>query len=361
MLKRSKQTLLSLLKNLSVFERVQMSAWRQKRLLILGYHGVSIDDEHKWDPCLFMPPDYFRERLQLLRDLDFEVLPLGEAVRRLYEDTLPNRCVALTFDDGFYNFHKIVAPMLKEFNYPATLYLTTYYVNYNRPVFDSAVSYILWKRRNQVLNLEEVTDERLSFKLSDPAELTQAHHRVISYARRMNLSAAEKDRLAAKLAKCLNFDYEELVEKRLFTLMAREQVRQIAEEGFDVQLHTHRHCLPVNPDLFNREILENRSFIEELTKTSTPHFCYPSGIFDDSFTPWLNNLGVTTATTCEPGLATQASHPLYLPRLIDTTPISLIEFEGWLTGVSSLLPRRQKVYNPGAGAYTQRMDVSVHG
>jgi hypothetical protein len=60
-----------------------------------------------------------------------------------------------------------------------------------------------------------------------------------------------------------------------------------------------------------------------------------------SFPGWLKRLGVTSATTCFPGIASRESDPLMLPRLIDTVNLSAVEFEGWLTGASAFLPRRR--------------------
>src|SRR5262245_49155637 len=131
MLKKLKQVILGCLKAFGVFSLLKRSKWRQERLLILAYHGLSIDDEHEWDPELFMPPDVFRERMRLLRDLGYTVLPLDEAVQRLHSNNLPKNAVALTFDDGFYDFYKHAHPILKEFNFPVTLYLTTFYSHYN--------------------------------------------------------------------------------------------------------------------------------------------------------------------------------------------------------------------------------------
>ncbi|PYO90184.1 MAG: hypothetical protein DMD58_07430, partial [Gemmatimonadetes bacterium] len=66
----------------------------------------------------------------------------------------------------------------------------------------------------------------------------------------------------------------------------------------------------------------------------------PSGAYDAAFLPWLTEAGVRAATTCDPGLATRTSQPLLLPRIIDSSSLSDVEFEGWLYGVSDVLPHR---------------------
>jgi hypothetical protein len=79
-----------------------------------------------------------------------------------------------------------------------------------------------------------------------------------------------------------------------------------------------------------------------LTGRSTRHFCYPSGVYEPEFLPWLEAEQVVTATTCDPGMASSGCNPLLLPRFVDTSYVTSLEFEGWLTGAASLLPRRKR-------------------
>ena len=92
--------------------------------------------------------------------------------------------------------------------------------------------------------------------------------------------------------------------------------------------------------LFLREIEDNRNSIQEMTGQYARHFCYPSGVYNLKFLPWLQEAGIVSATTCEPGFATRGSNRLLLPRVLDNHAWSAIEFEGWLTGIAAALPRR---------------------
>src|SRR5947207_10345803 len=127
MLKSLKQKTLRSLKSAGVAAAVQNSRWRRDRLLILGYHGISVLDEHEWNQTQYMPPGVFRSRLQQLQESRCAVLPLAEALTRLYKNDLPERAVAITFDDGLADFYTRAFPLIKEFDFPVSLYLTTFY------------------------------------------------------------------------------------------------------------------------------------------------------------------------------------------------------------------------------------------
>src|SRR6266571_9227202 len=165
MLKKLKQTTLRSLKSVGVSTMVHNSRWRRERLLILAYHGISVLDEHEWNHTQYMPAEVLRSRLEQLRGTRSNVLPLGEAIERLYKNDLPDRAVAITFDDGTADFYHQAFPLIKEFDVRVTLYLTTFYTHYQRPVFDLMVSYLLWKGCEETLNLKPLVNADLRLDL----------------------------------------------------------------------------------------------------------------------------------------------------------------------------------------------------
>jgi peptidoglycan/xylan/chitin deacetylase (PgdA/CDA1 family) len=343
MLKRLKCIVLQASKTLGVLSLISNSRWRRQRLLILAYHGISQEDEHLWNPELFMRADHFRARMALLERSGCNVLPLADALERLRADDLPERSVVLTFDDGFYNFYSHAFPILRDHSFPATLYLTTYYCFYNKPVFDVTCGYILWKGRGRIIDGRDLIGQSGMFDLSGELGRVAAVKEIRTFARRTNLSAEEKDALIATLADRLNVDYESILSKRILHLLNPAEVVQLAAQGVDFQLHTHRHRTSFDRQLFLREIEDNKRAIEKIAGSPGSHFCYPSGLYDVNFRPWLRESGIASATTCDAGLTTRKTDQLLLPRLVDTSLLSPIEFEGWLSGISSILPRRTPV------------------
>src|SRR2546422_2387994 len=258
MLKKFKQAALKSLKSAGVSTLVHNSRWRRQRLLILAYHGIALSDEHRFNGSQFISADLFRDRLELLRRSKCAVLPLSEAVERLYADDLPDRAVAITFDDGLSDFYRRALPLIQEFGVPVTLYLTTFYSHYQRPVFDLMCSYLLWKGRSNVLDLKQLTGQDLKTNLQGLDAREAALARIRDFARGQTFSADQKDAFAASLAAHLDVDYGALLEQRVMHNLTPDEVGKLNAGGIDVQLHTHRHRTPLDRELFLREIEDNR-------------------------------------------------------------------------------------------------------
>ncbi len=333
MLRKAKLAALSLLKNSGVFELVANSSWRQERLLILCYHGISLDDEHLWRPRLYMQIDSLEKRLQALHDSHCCVIPLADALRRLASGDLPPRSAAITFDDGTYDFYKLAYPLLKKHGFPVTVYQTTYYTDHQVPIFNLVCSYLLWKRRGK--RLPRATELGFSQDMDLRTEL--GRHRVvrslIELSEREKLTGLQKNELAGRLASVLGIEYAPLVTKRILQLMSPQEVAEVANNGVDVQLHTHRHRTPVDEASFRREIIDNRQRIRTFTGKEATHFCYPSGIYRKEFVGWLKQETVVSATTCDAGMASRQTDPLLLPRFVDSSGRTPLEFESWLSGI----------------------------
>jgi len=333
-----RQGLLATFRGLGGFRRVAASAWRRRRLLILCYHGVSLRDEHEWNGGLFVTPDFLRRRFEILRDGGYAVLPLGEAVRSLRRGNLPPRSVVLTFDDGFYNFHAVVLPLLEEFGFPATNYVSTYYCIHQHPVPIVAMRYLLWRARSQPLAPGVLPGQDTSVDLRST---TQRDKLAVSLMRRARTASGGREAEQAFLREAaarLGVDWDSIVQARLFHLMNLAEVVEVARRGVDVQLHTHRHRTPRERGAFIDEVLNNRRILEERTGRAATHFCYPSGDVDPAFLPWLREVGIETATTtAAAGLARADHDPLLLPRYTDTMEQSELLFESWLAGAGTLL------------------------
>jgi len=142
------------------------------------------------------------------------------------------------------DFASRAAPVLKEFDAPATLYLTTYYCKNRLPVFDTALAYLLWRGRGSGADL------RYDLDADTPVRVTESHDRAFAWetiqktARRRELDGKGKNELLGALARWLGIDLDTFLASGLLQLMTPEQVLGLPRDLIDIELHTHRHRTP---------------------------------------------------------------------------------------------------------------------
>lgn len=309
------------------------------QLRILCYHGIALDDEHRFEPGLFMRPETLRARMRILRARRHPVLPLAEAWRRLRDRTLPPNAVAITFDDGFYSNYSIGRGLFGDPALPFTVYVTTYYVTKPQPVFRLVVRYMFWKTTRHHLETEGLpgTSGR-RVDLTDEAEALRVMWGMIRHAETF-CSEDERIAMSRELGGRLGVDYDLLWRRRQLSLMSPAELRELHDAGVDIQLHTHRHRLPLEPDELRREVSDNRAVLEGIVGSPRVHLCYPSGLSDPVQWPVLEAMGIETATTCEAGLNTADTPQYAIRRFVDMETTTSIEFEAELSGLSSVLRR----------------------
>ena len=340
MIARLKRSSFALLNGLGVSHHVARSRWRRERLLVLCYHGVSLHDEHEWLPGLYVSPAHLEARLRLLRRIGCTVLPLGEALDRLYRRDLPDRAVVLTFDDGYFDFIARALPLLRKYEFPATVYLTTGRVDNSLPIAHLFISYALWVARNGLLDGRGIPGLNGEYSLATAQQRDTVLQKIVSAMDAEEMPESGRDEWARRIVERLGLPLDALLASRVLTLMRPDEVTRVAAEGVDIQLHTHGHRTPRQTDAFIQDVLKNRARIEAMTGRRPTHLCYPSGNYWPSYLPALRQLGLESATTCDPGLADASSEPLLLPRFVDTGGMPSVVFEAWVTGVAARLPRR---------------------
>lgn len=100
--------------------------------VILQYHHVSTSTPRITSVNI----DEFRAHMDYLRDNGFTILPLEDIVAALRNgDPLPDRSAAITFDDGYRNNYDAAFPLLREFGWPFTLFISSGLVGSNDALY----------------------------------------------------------------------------------------------------------------------------------------------------------------------------------------------------------------------------------
>jgi peptidoglycan/xylan/chitin deacetylase (PgdA/CDA1 family) len=97
-----------------------------KSIPILMYHSI----EYEKDNGLRIPKEKFRNQMQYLKDNKFTPISLDELYDAMVANKhLPQKPIVITFDDGYVDNYINAYPVLKEFNFKATIFMVSGCIN----------------------------------------------------------------------------------------------------------------------------------------------------------------------------------------------------------------------------------------
>jgi peptidoglycan/xylan/chitin deacetylase (PgdA/CDA1 family)/glycosyltransferase involved in cell wall biosynthesis len=248
----------------------------------------------------------------------FRILSLDDAVTRLRAGNLPPSSACITFDDGYAGWLRNVVPILERYGIPATFFVTVGQFN----------GTALWNERilNAVSTAPENTPplawatlpELLFNSLEERRRTARILENFLKYQdtdRRRSLIAALELHTGA-------------VAHNLPTLSI-EALKEIHARGFSIGAHTIHHPILSHcseQSAFD-EIAGAKRRLEELINDQVTAFAYPNGRTDKDFGPehvaMVERAGYRYAVTTDPGVATQYTSLMRLPRFTPWGPGNL--------------------------------------
>ena len=94
---------------------------------ILTYHNFTEEEGSNYKINIVE----FEKQMDYLAAHNYSVISLSELLKGLRNSQLPPKPVAITIDDGFKSTYTLAYPVLKKYNFPATLFLYTNFIKKN--------------------------------------------------------------------------------------------------------------------------------------------------------------------------------------------------------------------------------------
>jgi peptidoglycan/xylan/chitin deacetylase (PgdA/CDA1 family) len=278
-----------------------------RRLNILIFHRVLPV------PDPLFPKEVDSERFDQMMAMvrkAFNVLPLAQAVRLLGESRLPNRALAITFDDGYADNHEIALPILQRHALPATFFVATGFLDGGRMWNDTVIECIRRTTRSSI-DVEELGV--VALQTGSIAQRIAAISRLIPLIKYQDLAGREAA-LQALRQSCGNPDLSN-------TLMMRSaQVRLLHKAGMEIGAHTVNHPIltALPDDEARREIAQGRDALQQLTQSAVLTLAFPNGRpgtdYDQRHTAMARELGFQQAVSTAVGVAGADDDVYQLPR-----------------------------------------------
>lgn len=295
------------------------------KVAILIYHHVSSENP-PWLPGAVKPEDFEREIAYLYRVS--QIVPLDWLVNQLSQgESIPLRAVSITFDDGFKDNYTFAYPILRKYNAPATIFLTTGYIGSTETFWEYKVRFAIWNTSVTEFEVEGLG----SYRLNSCADRLSIMKGII--AGLMKLPEREKDSSVEKLLKVLHVDFPNNFREGLTSCLSWDEVLKMSENGISFGSHTVTHPtltrLPIEE--VSKEINRSKKDIEEKLGQNCTLFAYPNGGFNAEIIELVKESGFTGAVTIIPRMLIAQANPYTLGR-ISAGP-DLVNFKASISGL----------------------------
>ena len=281
------------------------------RAAILMYHRVAEDSLDPWDLCV--PPAAFRAHMELIRE-SFTPVPLPALVEAARAGRVPDRAVAVTFDDGYLDHLKTASPILAELRISATFFVTGVGLEQPRELW--------WDTLVRVLLASPVLPSRLDLPVrgatfhlvtGDAGQRRSAIDRLWEVL--APLAPAARDEALAVLLEWAGIGAGPVGGRRPMTA---SELRELASRpGHTIGAHSRHHLrlLDHHEDLQRTEIEASRDELSRLVGGDVSLFAYPFGEADATLADLVRGAGFAAAVTVQEGLVGRNCDRHLLPRL----------------------------------------------
>ena len=281
------------------------------RLEILAFHRVLDPGERYFIPPMTLARPTFVKLLDALAG-GYEILDLRESVSRLENGSLPERCLSLTFDDGYVDNYALARECLSAKGIPATFFLPLRQIDSGRPYW---WDHLRWAAQQFPGKFQEWAPNAL------PGYSAAAHPKdTRSLVRRLN--EASREERGAFLA-ALEREFGLYRGPRL--LMDWDEARELWSAGFAIGSHTlsHEPLTDLDPGEAAVEIRESRTALAERLGAPVSGFCYPRGAHSGFLAGLVKEAGYAYAVTTGFGSNSPGQNVFLLRRR------SIADYRGW--------------------------------
>jgi len=266
---------------------------KQDRCRVLVYHRIRPDEAvvPSLAGSMNVAVNDFEKQIKFIQKY-FHVLSLEQITDIIKEKkSFPPRALAITFDDGYRDNYTMAFPILKAHSIPATIFVTTGYINTNRTFWWDAVEMIVERTAPELLN--QFFKGKFYFKPGIPKN--NDYVTLLQYFN--SIPAAERaDILEGLIKQCEN------VTELRYQNLSWDEIMEMDKHGVAFGSHTVSHAIAseISKVQLVQEIVESKQVLENRLKKQVHSFAYPRGAaadYNDEVIQILKDSGYTCAVT----------------------------------------------------------------
>lgn len=279
---------------------------------ILMYHRVHRASLDPWD--LAVTPECFSEQIEIVRR-HYTPVTLSEIAAA----HVPDRAIAITFDDGYLDTLVNAKPILEKHDCPATVFIPTGLVGQKRDFWWDELARLVFEAPSIPPDLTMSAKDRV-FLLSKASfgrrrrdvRRQDVHFSIWEWL--LPLEHQERLLCLDQIAVQVRVSNSGRPENRT---VDSGELQALASELIEIGAHTVTHAaLPyLSPACQHREVLDSRRACEEIVGRPPTSFAYPNGLYNADSLSAVQAAGFSLACTVKPDPVSAWSRPLELPRV----------------------------------------------
>jgi len=211
----------------------------------------------------------------------FNVVPLSLAVKAI-KGEIPRQknMIVLTIDDGYADFFTYAYPLLKKHNLPATIYVTTGFVDRKIWLWPDRLTYILSRTTCKEYLFSSISGDPVAYPLVNERPYGRLWQDMVNYC----LALPDKEKLDFLDAFAVDLDvHVPPVPVDDYAAVTWDELKEMSANGIEVGGHTCTHpaLSKVSPEDLLYEIAGCKQRFKEQLGIDVVTFCYPNGQPDD--------------------------------------------------------------------------------
>jgi len=219
--------------------------------------------------------DEFRNQMVLLKKR-CEILTLSELLDSKNADVSKDGPRAtITIDDGYGDFIRFAAPVLRELGIRATIFVTTGFVDRTLHLWPDIIRSLLSGSPNGTYRIGGFWNG-MEITLGSDEEREKAWHRLADQLIFSDVST--RSNALADLARSLKLSVEDC-DMSAFEALTWQELQKLHDEGFEIGDHSHTHaCLTaMSTRELHDELATSKKLLEDKLQTRIQSFAYPNG------------------------------------------------------------------------------------
>ena len=259
--------------------------------------------------------EFLDRTIQQVRSLNYDIVSLDEARRRLVEKDFERKFVCFTLDDGYDDNYLNAYPIFKKHNAPFTIYIATGLLDGTAVLWWRCLEQLLLKEKKVDL---EFAGREFRFSTVSTWEKYKAYHQIYWTLRQLPLENLYSE--VQKFNDKYGIDSSDLCRK---AAMSWDMLKEMSESRLaTIGGHTVNHFAlsKLSPEQVRDEDLSCREILANRLGIKPKHFAYPYGDKTSAGTrefKIIKEIGYETATTTRKGVLfpEHAQHLQALPRI----------------------------------------------